>query len=238
MTIEGYTGMVGSGKTYAAVMETYRRRKRDPHMPVMTNLTRLDLPGDPVHYLWEHANDEAMFDAMARFNSCECPSPRDHEARELFGDMRGCPQRPQATMLLDEVGVFLPARVWNRMPPELSRKWNQVRKDRIDLLWTCVRAPNVVKDLRDITMRTAWCESWKGVGALIPGLGFFTQTWYSYTAVGDKRYRESGGGLKRFRPGLASELYDTMGKVKSPETFRRKDKKSITAVIDEAEVGS
>lgn len=221
MVIEGYTGMVGSGKTYAAVMETYRRRQRDPRMPVMTNLTRLDLPGDPVHYLWQYDTDEEMFAAMSSFNACTCPSVSEHQRRELVGQMDGCPQVSQATMLLDEVGVFLPSRVWNRMPPELSRKWNQVRKDRIDVLWTCVRAPNVVKDLRDITMRTAWCESWKGVGALMPGLGFFTQSWYSYTAVGDKRYKESGGGVKRFRPGLAAKLYDTMGKVQAPDSFTR-----------------
>jgi hypothetical protein len=106
------------------------------------------------------------------------------------------------------------------MPPELSWKWNQLRKDRVDLLWTCIRPANVVKDLRDITMETHWCETWQGVSKLVPGLGFFTQSTYSYTAVGDKRYFQTKS-FRRFRPELAGQLYDTMGKVKAPAFLER-----------------
>ena len=200
MTVEGYCGLFGSGKTYAAVMETYKRRQRDPHLPVMTNLTKLNLPGDPVEYCWGYDDPEEMLAAMARFEG--------------------------GVMLLDEVGVFLPARVWNRMPPQLSWKWNQLRKERIDLLWTCIRPANVVKDLRDITMETHWCESWQGVGKLIPGMGFFTQSTYSYTAVGDKKYFQSKA-FRRFRPELASQLYDTMGKVQQPKFLQKREKPGV-----------
>ena len=181
MTVEGYCGLFGSGKTYAMVMEVYNVRRRQPEMPIMTNLGRLDLPGVPVEYLSADVDLETMLAQLGAFRS--------------------------GYLLLDEVGVYLPARVWSRMPVELSWKWQQLRKDGIELRWSCIRPNNVVKDLRDITFETHWCTSARR-------LGFFSVAHYSYTAVGDKKYFQSRS-LMRFRPGLAGKLYDTMGKVKA-----------------------
>lgn len=185
MTVKGYCGLFGSGKTYAAVLECYGARRRDNWLPIMTNLGRLDLPGIPVEYL--HIGEgEAGLDAMWA---------------KLGGFKHGI-------LLLDEVGVFLPARLWNKIPIHVSQKWAQLRKDGVDLLWTCIRPANAVKDLRDITFETCWCNSWQR-------FGFFALAWYSYTAVGDKRYFQ-GRQFKLFRPGLAGKLYDTYGKVNAP----------------------
>ena len=183
MTVEGYCGLFGSGKTYAMVMEAYNARQRNPEVPVMTNLGRLDLPGAPVTLLGGGQTMDAMMAALIAFSN--------------------------GYLLLDEVGVFLPSRLWSKMPIELTWKWAQLRKDAVELRWTCIRPSNCVKDLRDITFETHWCSSWRR-------LGFFSLQHYSYTAVGDKRYYQSMS-WKRFRPALAGRLYDTMGKVKAPE---------------------
>ena len=186
MTVKGYCGLFGSGKTYAAVMEIYGQRKRNNWLPVMTNLGRLNLPGVPVDYLSIGEGEEGL--------------------EEMWEKLRGF---KQGILLLDEVGVFLPARLWNKIPVYLSQKWAQLRKDGVDLLWSCIRPSNAVKDLRDITFETYWCTSWQR-------FGFFVLTAYSYTSVGDKRYYQ-GRHMRWFRPGLAGRLYDTYGKVGAPE---------------------
>lgn len=206
MAVVGYTGLFGSGKTYAAVMEADRRRRKSPETPVMTNLQRLDLPGAPVHYLWKYASVDAMLGAMAEFACCDGIQTGQLHSAECNG--RG------AFLLLDEVGVYLNSRVWNRIPPELSWKWQQLRKDGIDLIWTCIRPANVVKDIRDITWETHWCESWKM-------FGFFVETVYSYTAVGEKKYYQ-GRSYRWFSPRRAGRLYDSMGKVKAPEWQKKR----------------
>jgi hypothetical protein len=195
MPVIGYTGLFGSGKTAAAVLETAGRVKHDPDTRVLTNLSRLewDFEARPTEYLWEGNGPDDAFRKIVEF-----------EARD------GHP----AILLLDEVGVYLPARAWSRMPDEVMWKWNQLRKYNIDVYWTCVRPGNVVKDLRDITFRTHWCSSWRR-------FGFFFYTTYTYTAVGDKRYKE-GQHLRRYSPSRLAKLYDTTGIVKAPEFLRKK----------------
>ena len=183
MSVEGYCGLFGSGKTYAMVIEAYNARKRNPDVPIMTNLGRLDLPGAPCKLIGQGETLQQMMQNLVEFHD--------------------------GYLLLDEVGVFLPARLWSKMPPELCWKWAQLRKDAVELRWTCIRPANAVKDLRDITFETHWCTSWRR-------LGFFLVKHYSYTSVLDKRYYE-GQSWMRFRKGLAGRLYDTLGKVKAPE---------------------
>ncbi len=183
MTVEGYCGLFGSGKTYAMVIEAYNARKRNPDLPIMTNLGRLDLPGAPCRLIGQGEPLQEMMQALVDFHD--------------------------GYLLLDEVGVFLPARLWSKMPAELCWKWAQLRKDAVELRWTCIRPANAVKDLRDITFETHWCTSWRR-------FGFFVVKHYSYTSVLDKRYFQSQKWM-RFRKGLAGRLYDTLGKVKAPE---------------------
>lgn len=174
-------GLFGSGKSAAMVMEAYRARRRDPEIRVMHNLSRLDLPGAPTESLAEARSLEDMLEMLAEFKG--------------------------GYLLIDEAGVYLPARVWSRMPAELSWKWQQLRKDQVELRWTCIRPNNVVKDLRDITFETHWCESYKK-------LGFMRQRHYGYTAVNDPKYLRATT-FHRFRPKLWGQLYDTLGKVEA-----------------------
>jgi len=148
----------------------------------MTNLGVLNLPGAPVQFLSAEDGFDRMMTMMAGFKD--------------------------GYLLLDEVGVFLPSRLWSRMPLDLSIKWAQLRKDGVQLRWTCPRPGNAVKDLREITFETHWCASMKRFGLM-------TQAHYEGVAVGDKKAFRSRT-WQRFRPRLAGELYDTFGKVSGP----------------------
>jgi hypothetical protein len=191
VSVEGYCGLFGSGKSQAMVLEAYKARRKDPECRVMTNLEVLNLPGRDVEFLRPTDSLEETMQKMVRFEA---------------------DQGHKAYLLLDEVGVYLNARVWSKMPAELTWRWQQLRKDGVELRWTCIRPNNVVKDLRDITFETHWCESYKH-------FGFFVLSHYAYTAVGDKRSFRSRS-LQRFRPKLLAELYNTMGKVQAAQFAR------------------
>jgi len=181
MPVRGRTGLFGSGKTLGMVQEAYHVRERHPDVPVMTNLSRLALPGAPVFLLNELGTEAEIMDALVAFKN--------------------------GYLLLDEVGVYLPSRRWNKMADVLMAKWQQMRKDGVEMRWTCIRPSQVVKDIRDITFETAWCESWRR-------LGFFTENWYSYTMVQDKKfflYRN----ISLLRGKRMRAAYDSMGKVGS-----------------------
>jgi len=179
LAVRGYTGLFGSGKTLAMVREGYAARKRNPDVRVMTNLPRLELPGRPVENLNDCDSYEEVLQKMLAFKD--------------------------GYLLLDEVGVYLPSRRWNKVADELMAKWQQSRKDQVEMRWTCIRPSQVVKDIRDITWETAWCSSYRM-------LGFFMVNWYSYTAVQQKAFFQYRY-LIWLRAGLSSSLYDTMSKV-------------------------
>lgn len=182
MSVKGYTGLFGSGKTYAMVHEAYRARRHDPDIRVLTNLPVLNLPGREVEHLRGDAPFPQIIEQLSEFNS--------------------------GYLLLDEAGVYLPARRWSKMPDTLMDKWQQLRKDGVELRWTCITPGQVVKDLRDITWETAWCSSY----VRIPLFGFVSVNWYSYCKVGEKRYFQARN-LVKFRKRRAGKLYDSWGKV-------------------------
>jgi len=179
VSIRGRTGLFGSGKTYGMVQELYHVRQKNPDVRVLTNLSRLNLPGRPVELLGDQEDEAAQMRTLLAFSD--------------------------GYLALDEVGVYLPARRWARVADELMAKWQQMRKDKIELRWTCIRPQQVIKDLRDITWETAWCSSYRM-------LGFFVENWYSYTAVQDARYFMYRN-ISLLRGKRMREVYDSMGKV-------------------------
>jgi len=189
VSIRGRTGLFGSGKTLGMVQEAYHVRERNPDVRILTNLGRLELPGRPVELLGD-AEDES------------------EQMRRLLAFEHGY-------LLLDEVGVYLPARRWNRMADDLMAKWQQMRKDGIEMRWTCIRPAQVVKDIRDITWETAWCSSYRR-------LGFFVENWYSYTAIQDARYFMYRN-ISLLRGAKMRAAYDSMGKVSQLVSARPKD---------------
>jgi len=179
MAVRGRCGLFGSGKTYGMVQEAWHVRKKHPDVPVMTNLARLNLPGAPVQLLGDLGTEQEILDALVGFSG--------------------------GYLLLDEVGVYLPSRRWNKMADALMNKWQQLRKDGVEMRWTCIVPSQVVKDLRDITFETAWCSSYRKVG-------FFIENWYSYTRIQEKKffmYRN----VSLLRSAEMRKVYDSMGKV-------------------------
>lgn len=106
-------------------------------------------------------------------------------------------------VILDEVNLWMPARVWAKVPAALLWKLAQVRKSGLKVLWTAQSHKRVDTVLRELTFHTHVCKSFKR-------LGFF--------------YIKSYGGVLgeaegfRFVPFLEryKNIYDTHDYVKLP----------------------
>lgn len=67
-------------------------------------------------------------------------------------------------VILDEVNLWMPARVWAKVPGALLWKLAQVRKSGLKVLWTAQSHKRVDTVLRELTFHTHVCKSWKRLG--------------------------------------------------------------------------
>jgi hypothetical protein len=76
-----------------------------------------------------------------------------------------------ALVLLDELNLWMPSRVWARMPGQLLWKWAQVRKHGLDIWYTSQHIKRVDKVVRELTFSSCQMSSYVM-------LGFFLAKWY------------------------------------------------------------
>ncbi|GAB6174417.1 hypothetical protein JCM15765_38950 [Paradesulfitobacterium aromaticivorans] len=67
-------------------------------------------------------------------------------------------------VILDEVNLWIQARVWAKVPGALLWKRAQVRKSGLKVLWTAQSHKRVDTVLRELTFHTHVCKSWKRLG--------------------------------------------------------------------------
>jgi hypothetical protein len=153
--IVGYIGSIGSGKTMNAVrdsVETARRRRA-----VIVSNIRVSAHTDTkgvraVHQLavghdgidLEHLR--SIIDEAMRCSTCE---DRDEFGNIIHG-RPGC-ERYGVVVLLDEVGILMPARFWQDFPIDLIFELSQSRKSGVDFLYTAQDVEQVDAVLRRLT---------------------------------------------------------------------------------------
>lgn len=172
MSVEGYIGLPGSGKTYAMVHRAYYRRRRDPELRIWANFD-IQLPGRPVELL-----------------------------RRLPDDLKAV---RNGLVLLDELNIVMPGRLWNKIPGEMLYKFNQTRKARLDMYYSAQVFDMVDKVAREVTNETWEMSNWAN-------LGFF---WYRRYVLGSHKH-PNGRGFIVFEKEVA-RCYDTMQVVDIPE---------------------
>lgn len=172
MSVEGYIGLPGSGKTYSMVHRAYYRRRKNPALRVWANF-HISLPGGPVELL-----------------------------RKLPEDLRNV---RDGLVLLDELNIVMPGRLWNKVPAEMMYKFNQTRKSRLDLYYSAQVFDMVDKAAREVTNETWEMSNWAN-------LGFF---WYRRYILGNHKY-PNGRGLIMFEDAVIRS-YDTMEFIDVPE---------------------
>jgi len=120
-------------------------------------------------------------------------------------------------VILDELNLWFPSRLWQSIPPEILSLWAQSRKRGIDLFYSTQHLDRVDKVIREVTNYVIRCNS-----ISIFGLQFFVYSTYQ-PEEWDKQNRKSlGRRIVRFKQSIAN-LYDTYQIIEDIATILEKE---------------
>lgn len=122
------------------------------------------------------------------------------------------PDRRGITILIDEINLWAPSRMWGDLPLGLLFKWSHNRKQGLEIWWSSQREARVDKVIREVTELCYWSRSF-GIGR--PWF-FWRRRYVPEPDAVDPENMKSGqlegsfwhSEFSRFKPGMAA-LYDT-----------------------------
>lgn len=106
-------------------------------------------------------------------------------------------------VLLDELNLWFPSRLWNKIPPDILSLWAQSRKRGIDVYYSTQHLDRVDKIIREVTNYVIRCNV-----ITIFGLQLFLYSCYQPEDWNKEKRRALFRKVIRFRQSVAS-LYDT-----------------------------
>lgn len=189
ISVEGFIGLPGSGKTYA--LSVRGLKALDQGRRVFSNY---GLRGTIALDVWDHANIGNTKDPGP---ACDCGS--------CFVSIS------DAVVLVDEINLWAPSRMWNALPIGLLHRWAQVRKYQTQILWSAQHEDRVDKVIREVTGWIWECRMVFGARALfwVPGFPTFALNAYEPSDLRRELSRKSLGSQRlRLRADIA-ESYDT-----------------------------
>ncbi len=125
----------------------------------------------------------------------------------------------QGVVLLDELNLWFPSRLWSKIPPEVLSLWAQSRKRGIDLVYSCQHLDRVDKVIREVTNYVIRCNSiqflkWQ----------FFVYSTYQPEDWDKERRRAISRRIVRFKQNIAN-LYDTYQIIEDISTILSREAK-------------
>ncbi len=126
-------------------------------------------------------------------------------------------------VILDELNLWFPSRLWNKIPPEILSLWAQSRKRGLDVFYSSQHLDRVDKVIREITNYVVRSNSINFFG-----LQFFLYSTYQPEDWDKVKRSTLKRRVVRFRKDIAS-LYDTyqiiddIGKILERESRRVRD---------------
>jgi len=122
-------------------------------------------------------------------------------------------QARQGLVLIDEINLVMPSRLWDKVPGEILYVLAQARKFKLDLWWTAQYLSRVDKAAREVTS-----EVWKMIN--VRALGFFLYRSY----FGENLDRPFLGGLIYVDPRVQA-CYDTLEIIDLPGYAQRRGRR-------------
>jgi hypothetical protein len=228
VAIVAYLGGIGTGKTYNMSRDTVRRARRRRAKLVANYRIR---PGDGVEFeqlTMGHDGIDvdrltAIVDEALACSTCA--------VLDVFGDpIHGgadC-QRYGLEVVIDEVGILMPARFWQDFPIDLFYQLSQSRKQGANFTYSAQAAAQVDKQLRDLTTYAWLCKVFPGAGDAIERTEQGRRPWLFMLAK-HKLLRLENGEPARVKPLARSwrrydrsmeGVYSTFETIKTPAKFR------------------
>ena len=258
MAIVGYIGGIGTGKTLNAAREAIElaiARSRPGAPSILVSNIRLRIEdrytvNRPVEVVQLAVGRDgidtdgltALVESAQECSVCE--------VRDKFGDVLhlrqpGCQQRA-VTILLDEVGILMPARFWQDFPIDLMMELSQSRKGGVEFRYTAQDVEQVDAILRRLSNWVWLCKSFPVSSIMGYESGrhpwLFTLTKWKVKAIEGQRIKPIGRRIRLWSWRWA-ESYNTRERVKPPAVFRdrqarRREKADRTRPQDAGDPGA
>jgi hypothetical protein len=158
---------------------------------------------------------------FTNFRSIRLPGAGDVFMLEDYSDFLAA---RDGLVLIDEMNLWLPARVWQAVPGAMLWKLGQVRKEGLDLWWTSQHPKRVDPVVRELTIQSAVVTSWFR-------LGFFWQRWYDGIAPAKGRSGFLTSSLVPFIPKIG-RCYDHTERVSCASYVRGGIEEALTVEVD------
>jgi len=129
ISVEGYIGLPGSGKTYALTIRGMKALEAGRRV-----FSNYGLEGSEPIVGWDCENVGNVKDPGP---SCQCG--------KCFVSISN------AVVLVDEINLWAPSRLWAALPLGLLHRWAQVRKYQTQVFWTAQHEARVDKVIREVT---------------------------------------------------------------------------------------
>lgn len=231
--IIGYVGGIGTGKTMNAARDAVELAERRGAVLVSNIRVRAQNVREIVQLTMGH--DGIDLDHLRTIiNSAMACSVCDDV--DEFGDVKhggsGC-ERWGVVVLLDEVGILMPARFWQDFPIDLIFELSQSRKSGVDFLYTAQDVEQVDAILRRLTTY-AWLVKAFPVGSIERREKgrrpwFFLMSKHKVKAIDAVRSKPLGRRFRLYKRRW-ERAYSTDELVRPPEKLReRRSRKTATA---------
>lgn len=149
--IEGFVGLIGAGKSMLAVKHAAEIARKRGQI-VASNIS-LSIPGVECRKLAVGHDGIDIEEVWRLFDLEEVPL---EDGRTLLRRRAGS---AGLVLVLDEVGVLMPARFWASAPIDLMQLLSQSRKLGCDLVWTAQDVEQVDAFLRRLTQWIYKCQA-------------------------------------------------------------------------------
>jgi hypothetical protein len=207
--ILGYIGLIGNGKTMLAVDDARALALR--RGAILASNIKI-VPPDGVEFVQLTVDEDGL--------SVEQLETLMDTARATD---RGC------VIVIDEIGIIMPARFWQSFPIALMYRISQSRKFRSDLVWTSQDEEDVDAYLR---RKTQWIYKVRAVPAPSPETReqgkrpwLFIRTQWRPGKV-DKAEKRVGRALIRYRQSR-EVVYDTDELVRPPARLSERKRRRV-----------
>lgn len=214
MPVFGYVGTPGSGKTYAAVERVLKDLKR-PGTVVYSNA-----------YIGRRLTMEAAgssYGPLRKIGRAFVADPRVHllgDFSDLFAlgvkrDEFGDPIDPdcrEIVVLLDELGLWAPSRMWADLPTGMLNTWPQSRKSGLTIIYTAQYIDQIDKLIREVTETVTFCRR---IGPQNRAVGFVRTEWRPKDVDKPGRHKRLSWSYSRFRQSVA-DRFDTYRPIDLP----------------------
>lgn len=176
------------------------------------------LPGSGKTYYLAKLGLEALAQGRQVFANFRIREMVHSQNFHYFNDIFDVINIRNGVILIDEINLSFPSRIWDKLPPQFLYFWSQTRKMQLDIYFTSQHPDRVDKVIKEISNWAWWLSR-------LP-FGFHLGRMYLPEHINKEKRKNYSFKIFKRRPAI-QEAYNTMELIDLPEHLLARYKRSI-----------